>query len=68
MSRLSRVQEAAAIEQRVVEANARANAPSVVRTKPLQVGGSPAASLAAQPTLQVRPVPRRRLLIRAAIE
>ena len=33
-------EEAAAIEQRVVEANARANAPSVVRTEPLPVGGN----------------------------
>ena len=33
-------EEASAIEQRVVEANARANAPSVVRTEPLPVGGN----------------------------
>ena len=33
-------EEAAAIEQRVVEGNARANAPSVVRTEPLPVGGN----------------------------
>ncbi len=33
-------EEAAAIEQRVVEANARANAPSAVRTEPLPVGGN----------------------------
>ena len=33
-------EEAAAIEQRVVNANARANAPSVVRTEPLPVGGN----------------------------
>ena len=33
-------EEAAAIEQRVVDANARANAPSVVRTEPLPVGGN----------------------------
>ncbi len=33
-------EEAAVIERRVVEANARANAPSVVRTEPLPVGGN----------------------------
>ena len=33
-------EEAASIEQRVVEANARANAPSAVRTEPLPVGGN----------------------------
>ena len=33
-------EEAAAIEQRVVDANARANAPSAVRTEPLPVGGN----------------------------
>ena len=33
-------EEAAAIEQRVVDANARANAPSVVRSEPLPVGGN----------------------------
>ena len=33
-------EEAAAIEQRVVEANARANAPSTVRTEPLPAGGN----------------------------
>ena len=33
-------EEAAAIEARVVEANARANAPSEVRTEPLPVGGN----------------------------
>ena len=33
-------EEAAAVEQRVVEANARANAPSEVRTEPLPVGGN----------------------------
>ncbi len=33
-------EEAAAIEQGVVDANARANAPSVVRTEPLPVGGN----------------------------
>ena len=33
-------EEAAAIEQRVVDGNARANAPSVVRTEPLPVGGN----------------------------
>ncbi len=33
-------EEAATIEQRVVEANARANAPSVVRTEPLPAGGN----------------------------
>ena len=33
-------EEAAAIEQRVVEANARANAPSVIRDEPLPVGGN----------------------------
>ena len=33
-------EEAAAVEARVVEANARANAPSVVRTEPLPVGGN----------------------------
>ena len=34
------LEEAAAIEQRVIDANARANAPSVVRTEPLPVGGN----------------------------
>ncbi len=33
-------EEAAAVEARVVEANARANAPSEVRTEPLPVGGN----------------------------
>ena len=33
-------EEAAVIERRVVEANARANAPSVVRTEPLPAGGN----------------------------
>jgi hypothetical protein len=33
-------EEAAAVEQRVVEANARANAPSEVRREPLPVGGN----------------------------
>ena len=33
-------EEAAVIEQRVVDANARANAPSAVRTEPLPVGGN----------------------------
>jgi hypothetical protein len=33
-------EEAAAIERQVVDRNNRANAPSVVRTEPLPVGGN----------------------------